>query len=156
MMIRDSLAVLAGGAALIALPGCGARGIPPGGSADGAGTRDQTGAVTSVSADELGRSRPTNVEELLRGRVAGLEIIPRAGGGYVFRIRGLNAAGAAQPEPLFVVDGVKLSPNDLESALSGLTREDIRQVDVLKDIASTSIYGMAGAGGVVVITTTRR
>jgi TonB-dependent SusC/RagA subfamily outer membrane receptor len=43
----------------------------------------------------------------------------------------------------------------LASALAGLIPEDIRRVDVLKDLASTSIYGMSGAGGVIIITTRR-
>jgi len=143
---------------------CGAPGLPPAGPAPdevdvGYGTQpkeDVTGAVTSVSADAMGGARSTNVEELLRGRVAGLQIIPRPEGGYFYRIRGLATSQHEQPEPLFVVDGQQVSARDVESALSGLTRDDIRQVDVLKDVASTSVYGIRGAGGVVVITTTRR
>src|SRR5690606_17021311 len=90
---------------------CGAPGLPPAGPAPdevdvGYGTQpkeDVTGAVTSVSADAMGGARSTNVEELLRGRVAGLQIIPRPEGGYFYRIRGLATSQHEQPEPLFVV-----------------------------------------------------
>lgn len=156
--------LFAAGVALIALVACGAPGLPPTGPAPGEvdvgyGTQDAdqvTGAVTSVGDDDLGNFRPMNVEELLRGRVAGLQIIPQPDGSYRFRIRGSPTVGTEQPEPLFVVDGIQISGNSLNDALAGLSREDIKQVDVLKDIASTSVYGMRGAGGVIVISTTRR
>ena len=151
-------------AAMVALAGCGAPGLPPAGPAPGEvevgyGTQDKdevTGAVTSVSENKLSESRPSSIVELLRGRVAGLQIVPRPEGGYSFRIRGLATTLRNEPpEPLFVVDGVQTSADRLETALAGLTRDDIRQVDVLKDIASTSIYGTRGAGGVIIITTKR-
>jgi TonB-dependent SusC/RagA subfamily outer membrane receptor len=154
-----------GAAALVTLIGCGARGLPPAGPGQGEvdtgyggvqDERDVTGAVTSVSDDELGTFKSTNVYELLRGRAAGLEIIPKPEGGYLFRIRGISTSAAVQPEPLFIVDNVKMPGSNLESALAGLTREDIRQVEVLKDIASTSVYGIQGAGGVIIINTKRR
>jgi TonB-dependent starch-binding outer membrane protein SusC len=154
-----------GAVALVLVAGCGARGLPPAGPGEGevdagfGNTQDEkqvTGAVTSVTDDELGRFKTANVYELLRGRAAGLEVIAKPEGGYLFRIRGVASASAVQPEPLFVVDGVKMSGNNLESALAGLTRDDIRQVDVLKDIASTSVYGIQGAGGVIIINTKRR
>ena len=58
-------------------------------------------------------------------------------------------------EPLILVNNVEVPSRALESALSGLTRDDIKQVTVLKDVASTSVYGMRGAGGVILITTKR-
>lgn len=149
---------------LLTLAGCGGPGLPPAGPQAGEvdvgyGTQpkeDVTGAVTSVSAAELEGSQSTNIEELLRGRAAGLQIIPRPEGGYLYRIRGVSSSQVEQPEPLFVVDGQHISARDVESALTGLTRADIRQIDVLKDVASTSVYGIRGAGGVVIITTVRR
>ncbi|HET9986812.1 MAG TPA: TonB-dependent receptor plug domain-containing protein [Longimicrobiales bacterium] len=115
-----------------------------------------TGAVTSVPGAEVGDVRAGGVQELLRGRVAGLEIIPLPDGGYRFRIRGMSTISADSPEPLFVVDGTPVDVAGLATALSGLTRDDIQQVDVLKDVASTAIYGTRGAGGVVIINTRRR
>lgn len=163
MFITGKIEKILGGAALLALTACGAPGLPPAGPQPGDvdvgyGTQPgekATGAVTSVSA-EAGDSRTAGMDELLRGRVAGLQIIPRPDGGYRFQIRGLDTGASDPPEPLFVIDGVQTSANDVEAALSGLVREDIRQVDVLKDVASTSIYGTRGVGGVIVITTARR
>jgi TonB-dependent SusC/RagA subfamily outer membrane receptor len=152
------------GVALLVLAGCGGPGIPPAGPKPdevdiGYGTQPKdktTGAVTSVTEKEIGANRPGGLEELLRGRVSGLQIIPRPEGGYMFRIRGLSSVTSEPPEPLFVVDGTQVSARNIESALSGLTREDIRQVDVLKDVASTSVYGTRGVGGVIIINTKRR
>jgi TonB-dependent SusC/RagA subfamily outer membrane receptor len=150
------------GAALVALAACGGPGLPPAdpqpGNVDvGYGTQPGdkvTGAVTTVPGERS--SGGASVEDLLRGRVAGLQIIPKPEGGYSFRIRGVTTINGEPPEPLFVVDGRPVAAAQIEGALAGLTREDIRQVDVLKDIASTSIYGTRGVGGVIIINTTRR
>ena len=151
-----------GAAVVLSVASCGAPGLPPAGPGPGEveigyGTRqerDVTGAVSSVDDEQLGNVRPLQIEELLRGRVAGLQIIPTAGGGYTYRIRGSNSIMNDQP-PLFVVDGIQVSAGGLTSALAGMTTKDIRQVDVLKDVSSTSIYGSRGAGGVILITTRR-
>jgi TonB-dependent SusC/RagA subfamily outer membrane receptor len=141
--------------------GCSAPDLPPAGPAPGDvdvgyGTRPAggtTGAVTSVSENESVRAGVFNIEELLRGRIAGLQVV-RTATGVQYRIRGQNSILNDQ-EPLFIVDGIPTTSRQLESALSGVVTEDIRQVDVLKDVASTSIYGMRGAGGVIIITTRR-
>ena len=115
------------------------------------GSAEQTGATTTL-APEMNRGGTLTVDELLRGRVSGLEILANSEGGYSYKIRG--AAGST--EPLFLVDGIEIPPRQLETALAGLTREDIRKVEVLKDLASTAMYGMKGAGGVVLISTKKR
>lgn len=109
-----------------------------------------TGAVTSLSDNEI-TARPLRIEQLLRGRVPGLEVISN-GNAVTFRIRGAGSLLNDQ-EPLVIVDGVMIQSGNILNALAGLTPDDIRRVDVLKDIASTSIYGGRGAGGVIVITT---
>jgi TonB-dependent starch-binding outer membrane protein SusC len=109
-----------------------------------------TGATTDVAIDR-NSGGAVSVDELLRGRVAGLQITPLPEGGYSYRIRGAEGSS----EPLFLVDGIEIHPSQLHTALSGLTREDIRKVEVLKDLASTAMYGMRGAGGVVLISTRR-
>ncbi|HEX7119584.1 MAG TPA: TonB-dependent receptor plug domain-containing protein [Longimicrobiales bacterium] len=154
--------VLLAGVGLTTLAACGGPGLPPAGPAPGEveigyDTQDEedvTGAVTTVSEDEIAGSRPMRLDELLRGRVPGLMIIPRADGGFTLRIRGIDSAETSQ-EPLVIVDGVPIATDNLESALAGLTPDDIRQVDVLKDVSATSIYGLRGAGGVIIITTRR-
>lgn len=162
MFLKATIVAIGAGAGALAAGGCGAPGLPPAGPAPGEvdigyGTEEEedvTGAVATVAEDEVGKTRPLRLDELLRGRVAGLEIIPLPGGGYTLRIRGIDSL-ESQQEPLVVVDGVPISPRDLDSALAGLTPDDIKQVDVLKDVASTSIYGLRGAGGVILITTRR-
>lgn len=114
-------------------------------------TPQQTGATTSITPDR-NSAGPTSVDELLRGRVAGMQVIALPDGGYSYRIRGAESL----TEPLFLVDGIEIHPSQLHTALAGLTRDDIRKVEVLKDLASTAMYGMKGAGGVVLIQTRKR
>jgi TonB-dependent starch-binding outer membrane protein SusC len=126
----------------------------------GAQAKDKTmGAVTSISGDAMNQSRPMRIDELLRGKVAGLEIIQN-GNNVTFRIRGgvsldttRGRNNPANTEPLVIVDDVMIQQGNIMNALAGLTPDDIKQVTVLKDIASTSIYGGRGAGGVILITT---
>ena len=156
------------GVLLFGLIGCGsntglAQPDPQPGEVDiGYGAQDKdkvTGAVTSMSGNEIDAGRPLRLEELLRGKLAGVQIITRPDGSQALRIRGsatTPSAGGVDPDPLIVVDGVPVKDGDLSDALAGLTPEDIRQVDVLKDVASTSIYGIRGNAGVIVINTRRR
>jgi TonB-dependent starch-binding outer membrane protein SusC len=164
MLTFGRTGIILGGMSLLAMAACGRSELPPAGPQPGEvevgyGTQpaDQVlGAVTSVSGAPAEDTQSARIEELLRGRVAGLQVVALPGGGYTFRIRGLNTTDPNPPEPLFIVDGVPVGIDGIEAALSGLTRNDIRQVDVLRDVASTSIYGTRGAGGVVMITTRRR
>ncbi|MEP6492050.1 MAG: TonB-dependent receptor plug domain-containing protein [bacterium] len=154
---------LAGVAALtaIGLAACSRRSLPPrpatlDSAQIGYGAQPQakvTGAVSMLSQDQI-TGRPRSIEELLRGRVPGLEVIPQ-GNGVTFRIRSTGSMLADQ-EPLVVVDGMMIQAGNTANALAGLTPDDIKRVDVLKDVASTSIYGGRGAGGVIVITTKRK
>ena len=117
---------------------------------------DGTGAVTSISPTAAD-ARVHRVEELLEGRVAGLEVLRLPGGDYTLRIRGQRGimGGATDHEPLLVVDGVQVVQGGVGSALAGLNPRDIGRIDVLKDAAATAIYGSRAAGGVIIITTKR-
>lgn len=121
----------------------------------GYGTRrkgDVTGAVASVKSEELQQRPATNVEQMLAGRSAGVNVSTnsgRPGGQTNVRIRGFTSINASNG-PLYVVDGVigvgninYLNPNDIES------------IDVLKDASATAIYGARGANGVIMVTTKR-
>ena len=153
-------AVLA--SALCTAVACGAPGLPPAGPGPGEvdvgydtrPKKDVTGAVSSVDTDRPAETKYLRVEEMLRGRVPGLQVMEGRGGQYTFRIRGTNSLLFDQ-EPLFVIDGIQISRGSLPATLAGLNPEDVRQVDVLRDISSTSIYGSRGAGGVILITTRR-
>lgn len=144
--MKRTMSPLLLGAMLAITVGCGRRAVREPGSIP-----QSTGAVTTV-APEANRGGPMTVDELLRGRVAGLQITTLPNGGYSYKIRGVESL----VEPLFLVDGIEIHPSQLHTALSGLTRDDIRKVEVLKDLASTAVYGMKGAGGVVLISTKRR
>jgi len=160
-MSRAVIVLLVSAAALTSA--CGGPGLPPAGPAPGTvdvgyggsqGKDETTGAVTSISDKGVSAPGPVGIEELLRGRVPGLQVIKGAGGRVTFRIRGTNSLMNDQ-EPLFVVDGVQIPAGQVQTALAGVLPQDIRQIDVLKDIASTSVYGTRGAGGVIIINTRR-
>jgi TonB-dependent SusC/RagA subfamily outer membrane receptor len=125
----------------------------------GYGTRSRvliTGAVTSFTPTESD-ARVGRVEDLLVGRVPGLEVVHLANGRYTLRIRGARSlrGGAAQDEPLLVVDNVPATLGSLSSTLAGISPRDVARIDVLKDAGATSIYGVRGGNGVIIITTKR-
>lgn len=161
-MRKHGVHAAAVGIALIAAVACGPPGLPPAGPEPGEveigydtqPKEEVTGAVTSIPEDQIGEHRPLRFDELMRGRVPGLTVIPRPDGGYTIRIRGNDSLLSSQ-EPLIIVDGVPIASHAIDSALAGLTPDDIRQVDVLRDVSATAIYGVRGAGGVIIITTRR-
>ncbi len=120
-----------------------------------------TGSVTTVSASKLEDKPMPSVDQLLQGQVAGLQSVGSSGqpgASQQIRIRGVGSINAGS-NPLYVVDGVIINSGDLSrnttsaNQLAGLNPNDIESVTVLKDAASTSIYGSRGANGVIVITT---
>ncbi|MEO6000482.1 MAG: TonB-dependent receptor [Chitinophagaceae bacterium] len=109
-----------------------------------------TGSVASISGQELIKRPSTNVQNLLQGKIAGLQVSSAFGKpgneGNTLRIRGLGTFSSAGSDPLVLINGINgdmtnLDPNDIES------------VSVLKDAASSSIYGARAANGVILITT---
>lgn len=117
-------------------------------------SRDQTtGASYIITGSEVRDNPVANVEQLLQGKVAGLNIQNNSGApgmrGAV-NIRGLNEVRiGAYAEPLYIVDGIPTS----KDAFSKLTTEDIVSMSVLKDDAAKAIYGDSGAAGVIIIIT---
>lgn len=111
-----------------------------------------TGSVSSVSAAQLKDIPINSAIQALTGRLAGVNITTTEGGpGAAVTIKVRGGGSITQDNtPLYVVDGIQM-----EDALSNLSPQDIESVDVLKDAASTSIYGARGANGVVIITTKR-
>ena len=110
-----------------------------------------SGAVRSLGPEEIARLRVRRVEELLAGRVPGLRVLPTPDGGFMVRIRGITTLHG-NPGPLYVIDGLPVSLLPGEE-LSWLDPAEILQIDVLKDPAETSMYGVRGANGVIVIRT---
>ncbi|MFA6084331.1 SusC/RagA family TonB-linked outer membrane protein [Mucilaginibacter sp.] len=112
--------------------------------------RDLTGAVSSVSAAQLKDIPVNSALQALEGRLAGVNISTTEGGpnaAVTIKIRG-GGSITQDNTPLYIVDGVQI-----EDALNKISPQDIEAVDVLKDAASTAIYGARGANGVVIITT---
>lgn len=114
--------------------------------------RNITGSVASVPIEDA-KDRPVvRVEELLRGRTAGVQVYQTPSGGIAVRIRGSTSIHGSN-EPLYVVDGIPVSA-DPDGGL-GINPHTIASIEVLKDAGAAAIYGSRGANGVVVITTKR-
>ena len=107
------------------------------------------GSVVSVEVDKASQIPTTNVTELLRGRAAGVQVNlgdPRPGGNSSIIIRG-NVSVAGGNNPLIIVDGLPFDN------LNDISPDDIQSVEILKDAASTAIYGARASNGVVLVTT---
>lgn len=119
--------------------------------------KDVTGAVKSLKAEELNRGIVNNPQQLLQGKVAGVNITSSSGEpGAPMNIVIRGAASVRNSSaPLFVVDGVPLdnAGTGTGDALNFLNPQDIASMDVLKDASATAIYGSRGANGVIIITT---
>lgn len=132
-----------------------------------------TGSVGVVSAKDLKVSPSANIDQLLQGKLTGVDIknvSGRPGEVAKIRIRGTNTI-TGNAEPLWVVDGValqrdipkiessRIKSEDLSqlfaNGISGINPNDIASITVLKDASATAIYGSRAAGGVIVITTKR-
>ena len=112
---------------------------------------DVTGAMASVTSEELNVRPVNNALEALQGKAAGVDITTneRPGSLGSIRIRGERSLNAGN-SPLYVVDGVPLMS---ASAIETLNPRDIETIDILKDASATAIYGSRGANGVVLVTT---
>lgn len=110
-----------------------------------------TGAVSSVKMDDVLGNRPvTSVSNALLGAMPGLQVTGTAGapgGSMSFNIRGVNRVGGSDSgKPLVLVDNVEMDINMLDP-------NDIESISVLKDAASSAIYGARAAFGVILVTT---
>jgi TonB-linked SusC/RagA family outer membrane protein len=107
------------------------------------------GALSSVKSEDIAEVTPTNAFEGVQGRLAGVQIATNGGpgAGFDIRVRGTSTFSAGGTGPLYVVDGQQLDNID------NIDPNDIASLEVLKDGATTAIYGTRGANGVVLITT---
>ena len=131
-----------------------------------------TGSVAQVDAEVANVGVINNANQLLQGRVAGLQMVTNngePGGGAQIRIRGGTSISGSN-DPLYVVDGVPLQNESISagaygvadinpalprSSLNSINPNDIESITVLKDASATAIYGSRGANGVVLIQTKR-
>lgn len=112
---------------------------------------DVTGAITSVKTKDLTAIPSTNALRTLQGKVAGIDITQSSGqpgAGINIVLRG-NRSLRADNNPLVLVDGIPYG------SFVDINPTDIESVEILKDVASTAIYGTRGANGVIMITTKR-
>jgi TonB-linked SusC/RagA family outer membrane protein len=112
-----------------------------------------TGAVSSVSSDDIQERPVLNAGEALQGKAPGVVALSNGGStpgtDVTIRIRGRRSLTATN-DPLFVVDGIPW-----EGSITGLNPKDIKSMEVLKDASATAIYGSRGANGVILVTTYR-
>lgn len=109
---------------------------------------DLTGAISSVTSEEIEKATVMKVDQALQGRAAGVQVTQNSGApnsSVSIRIRGVGTVGNS--DPLYVVDGFPM--NDINF----LNPNDIASIDVLKDASASAIYGARAANGVVIITT---
>ena len=133
---------------------------------------DITGSVASISEKQMKQTIVTNADQMLQGKVAGVQVTQNSGapgGATSVRIRGASSLNSSN-EPLYVIDGVPMSgTNSVQgfdwmggsngqttvNPLAAIAPSDIVSIDVLKDASACAIYGAAGANGVVLVTTRR-
>lgn len=131
---------------------------------------DLTGSVASLTSDDFNKGAVSTPEQLMQGKVAGVQITSNSGepgSGAVIRVRGASSIRSGQM-PLYVIDGVPLdmqstAPDGLSASgmggaaasnpLTFINPEDIESITVLKDASASAIYGSRAANGVIIVTT---
>ncbi|MCD8207127.1 MAG: TonB-dependent receptor [Bacteroidales bacterium] len=135
--------------------------------------KDLTGSVSSVNSEKLLSTIATSADQMLQGKVAGVQITSNSGApgaATSIRIRGASSINNTN-EPLYIIDGVPFSGagneiggfdwaggtngQNVVNPLSTISPSDIVSMDILKDASATAIYGANGANGVIIITTKR-
>lgn len=115
--------------------------------------KDLTGSISTVDSKLMTTQANSTVTRALEGAVAGLQVSAvdgQPGLDMGIRLRGIGSASQNTSNALVVIDGV---PAQHENPLSTINSKDIESVTILKDAASTALYGSRGANGVVLITT---
>jgi len=122
--------------------------------------KDVTGAISSITGDELRKTQPITIDQALQGKVPGLvvqQVSGQPGGGVSIQIRGLSSFG--NNPPLYVIDGIIVGGSGVlgsgSNPLAAINPSEVESIDVLKDASATAIYGSQATNGVIVITTKR-
>lgn len=109
-----------------------------------------TGAIASVRAKDIEDIPSGKPEQVLQGRAAGVSVVTNSGqpgSAATVRVRGVTSFGAGSNDPLWVVDGIVVDN------IGWLNQSDIENIEILKDGASSAIYGVSAAKGVILVTT---
>ena len=118
----------------------------------GYGTQKVTkvsGAISTIKSGDIEKLRPVRTEEALQGRASGVSVIQGGtpGSKPTVLIRGIPSFSGT--DPVVIIDGIPQTLTDLNS----INAADIESINVLKDAATTAIYGVKGGNGVIVVTT---
>jgi iron complex outermembrane receptor protein len=120
--------------------------------------KDLTGSIQTVSADDFNKGAISSPQQLLNGKIAGVQITDGGGApgaSSTIRIRGGSSLSASN-DPLIIIDGVPLDNDDvsgMRNPLNIVNPNDIETFTVLKDASATAIYGSRASNGVIIITT---
>lgn len=124
--------------------------------------RELTGAVTQVGSKEVENVPVVSFEQAIQGRTPGVQINQssgKLGAGVQIRVRGAASVSGSN-EPLYVIDGIPVTSQDVGSAndepinpLADLNPNDIESITILKDAAASAIYGARASNGVILVTT---
>lgn len=128
---------------------------------------DLTGAVSTIKVEEMSKSATASITQMIQGQASGVlvqQLSAQPGGGLKIQIRGESTINSGK-EPLFIIDGFPVFNEGVDpggaayfsagnrNPLNSINPNDIESIEILKDAASTSIYGARAANGVVLITT---
>lgn len=126
-----------------------------------------TSSISTIKSNSINEGGNNSIGELLQGKASGLQITntdATPGAPMRITVRGTNSINAGT-EPLWIIDGIPVSSNqensnlrasgvmDVNNPLANINSDDIETIQILKDAASTSIYGSRGANGVILVTT---
>ncbi len=112
---------------------------------------DITGAISSVTTEQINKMPTTSVNEMLRGAAPGVQVTMGSaapGGSSNILIRGRRSLSAGN-DPLYVVDGVPMA------SIDDINANEVASIEILKDASAQSIYGARAANGVILVTTKR-
>lgn len=107
------------------------------------------GAIASIKEEDIARIPAGKPEHVLQGRAAGVNVITNSaqpGASATIRVRGITSY-SSNNDPLWVVDGIVVD------GIGWLAQSDIESMEILKDGASSAIYGVSAARGVILVTT---
>ena len=125
--------------------------------------RNVTGAISSVTAEEIANVPVNTVESAIQGRTPGVFVqreTGKLGGATQMRIRGASSVTASN-QPLYVVDGIPVTMTDFSdiasstNPLADINFNDVESIEILKDASAAAIYGSRASNGVILITTKR-
>ena len=107
--------------------------------------------AVAVTGEDIERTPSVPVEQLLMNKFPGVWITRLPDGALSVRIRGTNSVQSSN-EPLYIIDGTTVQPGP-NGGLNGVAPNDIASIEVLKDATATTMYGVRGANGVIIIKT---